>query len=229
MKINQDIKVAVDAVVFGYSENTLQVLLIKQRFGEAKGKWSLPGGFVLNDESLDQAVKREMKEETGLRTNFLEQLYSFGAVNRDNRFRVVTVAYLGLVNPKNYTLSPTTDASDAKWFPVKSIPRLAFDHKKIITLGLNRLRSKLNYQPVGFELLRSQFSFSELEQLYQTILEKSIDRRNFRKKILSFGLLDDTGILERGNSGRPAKLYSFNKKQYKLLEKEGYQLDIRFV
>lgn len=227
MNIIQNIKVAVDAVVFGYTNNQIQILLIQQKYG--KKKWALPGGFVLDNESLNEAVLRELKEETGVKANYLEQLYSFGDVHRDERLRVVSIAFLALINPKNYHLKADTDAKDAQWFNVSEIPELAFDHKKIIEKGMERLQAKINYQPIGFELLNKQFPFSDLEHLYQTILNKKIDRRNFRKKLLSFDLLKETNKIHKNKSGRPAKLFEFNQKKYKELEEKGFHFEIKFA
>jgi len=229
MKINQDIKVAVDAVVFGYTENVLKILLIKQKFGTNEDKWALPGGFVKNKESLDEAVSRELKEETGVVANYLEQLYTFGSLNRDERARVISVSYIALINPKNYSLKADTDAIDAKWFAISHIPKLAFDHKEILKKGIERLQAKISYQPIGFELLDLKFPFSDLENLYQTILKKKIDRRNFRKKLLSFKILNETNEFQKNVSGRPAKLYSFNKKKYRELERDGFHFEIKLV
>jgi len=229
MKIHQNIKVAVDAVVFGYSENKLKILLIQQKFGTATNKWALPGGFVKDIETLEQAVIRELNEETGVKANYLEQLYTFGATNRDERARVITISYIALINPKNYSLKADTDAKDAKWFDINDVPKLAFDHKDIITKGLERLKAKINYQPIGFELLNSKFPFSDLENLYQTILSKKIDRRNFRKKLLSFEILQETTEFQNIGSGRPAKLYKFNNQKYKELEQNGFHFEIKFA
>ena len=229
MKITQNIKIAVDAVVFGYSDNKLNILLIQQKYGLNAGKWALPGGFVRDDETLDEAVVRELIEETGVQANYLEQLYTFGAINRDERTRVVAVSYIALINPKNYTVKADTDAKDAKWFTVNDIPELAFDHNEIIETGLNRLKAKIDYQPIGFELLASKFPFSDLENLYQTILDKKIDRRNFRKKLLSFGILQETDEIQKTGSGRPAKLFKFNKMKYKELEEKGFHFEIKFA
>jgi len=229
MNIVQNIKVAVDAVVFGYTNNTLQILLIQPKFGKNQDKWALPGGFVLDNESLDNAVIRELKEETGVNANYLEQLFTFGAVARDERFRVVSIAYMALINPQNYSLKATTDAKDAQWFSIDELPHLAFDHQKIIEKGLERLKAKINYQPIGFELLHSKFPFSDLENLYQTILNKKLDRRNFRKKLLSFGILQETKEFQKIKSGRPAKLFMFNKKKYRELEENGFHFEIKFA
>ncbi len=226
MEIKQNIKIAVDAIVFGYDKEGLKVLLISPKYGKFKDFWALPGGFVKDNETLIKAVKRELKEETGVKTNYLEQLYTFGDLDRDPRMRVVSVAYFGLVNPKHSVLKADTDAKDAKWFGIDNLPKLAYDHNDILTVALSRLQSKLQYQPIGFDLLNKSFPFSDLETLYQTILQKNIDRRNFRKKILSFGFLEETGEKLSIGSGRPAKLFRFNKKKYKELEEAGIQFEI---
>lgn len=230
MEIKQNIKIAVDAIVFGYADNKLNVLLIKQKFGELKNQWALVGGFVKDHETLNDAVNRELQEETGIKVNYLEQLFTFGDnVNRDPRFRVVSVAYFALVNSTKLVLQADSDAEDAKWFSINELPDLAFDHKEILKTAQNRLQSKLTYQPIGFDLLPKEFLFSELENLYCTILEKEIDRRNFRKKILSFGIVEETEKFGNKIKGRPAKLYRFNKLKYKKLAKEGFLFEINFA
>lgn len=230
MEIKQNIKIAVDAIVFGYADNKLNVLLIKQKFGELKNQWALVGGFVKDHETLNDAVNRELQEETGIKVNYLEQLFTFGDnVNRDPRFRVVSVAYFALVNSTKLVLQANSDAEDAKWFSINELPDLAFDHKEILKTAQNRLQSKLTYQPIGFDLLPKEFLFSELENLYCTILEKEIDRRNFRKKILSFGIVEETEKFGNKIKGRPAKLYRFNKLKYKKLVKEGFLFEINFA
>ena len=229
MKLNQNIKIAVDAIVFGYANNTLNVLLIKQKFGILKNQWALVGGFVKDNETLHAAVNRELQEETGIQVNYLEQLYTFGdSISRDPRFRVVSVAYVALVNSSTLVLKADTDAEDARWFPIKEVPKLAFDHDEILQKALQRLQNKLIYQPIGFDLLAKEFLFSELENLYCTILEKEIDRRNFRKKILSFGIIEETANFSPQKTGRPAKLFKFNKMKYKKLQESSFLLDINF-
>jgi len=156
------INLTVDAVVFGYDA----------------GK-----GFVLENENLEQAVQRELSEETGVKINYLEQLYTFGDIGRDPRGRVVSVAYFGLVKPNTFKLNASTDAKQAKWFTIKKLPNFAFDHKKILKIAIERLQGKITYEPIGFELLDKKFPFSDLEKLYTTLLDREIDRRNFKKKI----------------------------------------------
>ncbi|AQX04388.1 NUDIX hydrolase [Elizabethkingia meningoseptica] len=226
----QHIKVAVDAVVFGYfDKEDLQILLIKRKIEPFKGSWALPGGLVLDDEDLDDAVKRELYEEAGIKPDFLEQLYSFGNVGRDPRNRVVSVAYLGLVNPSYFELFADSDAEDAQWFSIHKLPQLAFDHQKIIDTALKRLRTKIQYQPVGFNLLNEEFPFSDLENLYKAIIGQEIDRRNFRKKIMSYGLLNETNNFKKEGSGRPGKMFTFNQEKYKALEEQGFYFEIKLI
>jgi 8-oxo-dGTP diphosphatase len=230
MKLKQDIKVAVDAIVFGYSDNQLHVLLIQQKFGLLKDQWALVGGFVKDDETLTQALYRELKEETGISVNYLEQLYTFGDnINRDPRTRVISIAYFALVNSTQLSPKADSDAQDARWFPVDQIPSLAFDHDEILTIARQRLKGKLTYQPIGFDLLPKEFPFSDLENLYCSILEREIDRRNFRKKILRFGFVEETQKFNKKKSGRPAKLFKFNKLKYNNLIKEGFIFEINFA
>lgn len=230
MKLKQNIKIAVDAIVFGYADNRLNVLLIKQKYGILKNQWALVGGFVRDDETLNDAVNRELKEEAGIKVNYLEQLYTFGdQIDRDPRYRVVSVAYFALVNSSKLVLQADSDAEDAKWFPIHHLPALAFDHSAILQTAYKRLQSKLTYQPIGFDLLPKEFLFSELENLYCTILEKEIDRRNFRKKILSFGIVEQTDKYSDKKNGRPAKIFKFNKLKYNKLVKDGFLFEINFA
>jgi 8-oxo-dGTP diphosphatase len=230
MELKQNIKIAVDAIVFGYANNNLNVLLIKQKFGALKNQWALVGGFIKDKETLHNAVNRELREETGIKVNYLEQLYTFGDnIDRDPRFHVISVAYFALVNSTKLILQADSDAEDAKWFSINELPTLAFDHKEILVTAKKRLQAKLTYQPIGFDLLPKEFLFSELENLYCTILEKEIDRRNFRKKILSFEIVEETQKFGNTTKGRPAKLYKFNKQKYNKLVKDGFLFDIYFA
>ena len=230
MALKQDIKVAVDAVVFGYEpKGNLSVLLIKRGISPYKNTWALPGGLVLENETLEAAVKRELKEETGIKIDYLEQLYTFGKPKRDPRNRVISVSYFVLVRPNNFKILADTDADEAKWFSINDLPKLAFDHKAIFNVALKRLKAKVLYQPVGFDLLNKEFPFSDLEQLYSAILEQNIDRRNFRKKIMSFGFLVETDRVQQEGSGRPGKIFKFNKEKYDALLDGGLHFDIKFV
>lgn len=228
--MDQNIRVAVDAVVFGYQNNNLYVLLIQQKFGNQKPYWALPGGLVQNNEPLSDAVKRELKEETNVTVSYLEQLYTFGDnVYRDSRNRVISVAYFALIDSSKTTIIADTDADNVQWFTVNAVPELAFDHKEILSAAIVRLKAKLTYQPIGFDLLPPEFLFSDLENLYCTILEKEIDRRNFRKKILSFGIVEETDKFSEKKGGRPAKLFCFNKQKYTAMEKQGFYFEINFA
>ena len=226
---NSIIKVAVDAIVFGYAKNDgVTVLLIKRKYAPYENSWALPGGFVTNEESLEEAVQRELFEETGVELDYLEQLYSFGDPDRDPRQRIISVAYFGLVKSSMYQeLKASTDAAEAKWYSIKKLPQLAFDHKKIIAVAIERLRAKIRYQPIGFELLDKKFPFADLEKLYASLLDKELNRRNFSKKILSYGFLEETGELSKSEGkGRPSKMYQFNQKRYKELVKEVFHFEL---
>lgn len=218
------IRIAVDAVVFAYQQKTLQVLLIET----AEGKAALPGGFVRNGEGLRAAVSRELQEEAGISVGFLEQLYTYGDdIARDPRGQVVSVAYWSLVKPMAVISAQQSDAQSAKWVEIGVLPLLAYDHERIVQDAIQRLQAKLTYQPVGFELLPDVFGFSDLEQLYETILQRTIDRRNFRRKVLGFGVLSETGETRSEGAGRPATLYRFNKQRYEELVAKGYFFEIK--
>jgi 8-oxo-dGTP diphosphatase len=220
------IRVSVDAVVFGYEAGSVSVLLIKRKFEPYAGSWALPGGFIKSDESLEEAVQRELLEETGIKISYLEQLYTFGDLERDPRGRVISVAYFGLVRPDVFELSADTDAEEVSWFDIENLPKLSFDHKRILDVAIKRLQGKITYEPIGFELLNNEFPFSDLEQLYSTLLGRKVDRRNFRKKIASLNVLDELDKKISKGSGRPASLFSFNKERYFKLKKEGIIFDV---
>lgn len=223
------IKVAVDAIVFGYSKaDGVSVLLIQRKYDPFKNTWAIPGGFVLEKESLEEAVRRELNEETGISVNFLEQLYTFGEPERDPRQRVISIAYFALVKSSQFQqLKASTDAENAQWFNIKHLPKLAFDHKEILKTAIERVRAKIRYQPIGFELLDKKFPFSDLEKLYITLLDRDIDRRNFSKKILALGVLDELNEYSKTEGkGRPSKMFQFNKKRYQELVNKGISFEI---
>jgi 8-oxo-dGTP diphosphatase len=216
----------VDGVVFGFDAGELKVLLIQRAFEPFKGKWALPGGFVRVEETLDDAVRRELVEETGLTDIFLEQLYTFGAVKRDPRERVVSVAYYALVKLSDHHAKAATDAANAQWFPVSQLPKLAFDHAEIVALALARLQSKVRYQPIGFELLPQKFTLSDLQHLYEAILGTELDKRNFRKKALGFELLVALNETQMSGRHRPAQLFRFDADKYEKLKKRGFNFEL---
>lgn len=216
--------VTVDAVVFGAADE-LSVLLIKRKGAPFRGRWALPGGFVQMREDLEAACRRELKEETGVEPAYLEQLYTFGAPKRDPRGRVISVAYLALVNPASHEAVASSDASAAQWVPFwKVLSWIAFDHRNILDVALARLRAKVRYAPIGFDLLPGRFSLVELQALYEKILGTPLDKRNFRKKILSTNLLDLTGEVLK--HGRPTRMYRFNRNAYEDALRTGFSFDL---
>jgi 8-oxo-dGTP diphosphatase len=228
MATQTDIRLSVDAILFGYTpEKDLHVLLIRRNIEPFLGKWALPGGFVRQGESLDKAVRRELHEEAGIEPDYLEQLYTFGDPGRDPRAQVVSVAYFGLVKPSKFTLNAGTDASDAAWWPLSDLPELAFDHREIVQTALRRLRSKATYEPIGFDLLDDKFPFSHLEHLYATLLGFPLERRNFRRKIMQYGFLEE--LPEKATlpgSGRPGALFRFRKDRYFELIQQGIFFEV---
>jgi 8-oxo-dGTP diphosphatase len=216
----------VDCVVFGYDEGELKVLLIERGLQPFKGRWALPGGFVRVDETLEQAARRELAEETGLKDVFLEQLYTFGEVDRDPRERVISVAYYALVKLSEHEARAATDATNAEWFPVSKTPKLAFDHADILATALARLKGKVRYQPIGFELLPPRFTLSQLQHLYEAVLGTDLDKRNFRKKVLGFGLLVPLKETQMAGPHRPAQLFRFDAEKYRKLEKQGLLFEL---
>jgi len=216
----------VDCVVFGLDEEDLKVLLIQRNLPPFEGRWALPGGFVRIDETLEQSAFRELKEETGIENVYLEQLFTIGAIDRDPRERVVTVAYYALVKLSDHQVRAATDARNAAWFSVDDVPSLAFDHEKILKLAQERLRGKVRYQPIGFELLPAKFTLRQIQHLYEVVLDRPVDKRNFRKKILSMDILVELDEVETDVSHRAARLYKFDRKKYDRLTKRGFNFEI---
>jgi 8-oxo-dGTP diphosphatase len=217
----------VDCVVFGFSvDAALKVLLIRRKLPPYEGDWALPGGFVQMEESVDAAAARELQEETGVSDVFLEQLYTFGALGRDPRDRTISVAYYALINLSEHPIQAATDASDAKWFELSDLPSLGFDHEEILEVAIARLRAKIRYEPIGFELLPKAFTLSQLQRLYEQILNRPLDKRNFRKKLLKMDLLIDTGQRETGVAHRAAQLYRFDLEKYQALKQQGFNFEL---
>jgi 8-oxo-dGTP diphosphatase len=220
--------VAVDCVVFGLDldEDALEILLIQRSNEPFAHAWALPGGFMQMDETAGDAARRELEEETGVTDVYLEQLFTFTDVDRDPRGRVVSIAYYALAKLSDHRIRAATDAESAGWFGIHELPRLAFDHQVIIDTAIERLRGKVRYAPIGFELLPQKFTLSQLQRLYEVILEKPLDKRNFRKKLLAMDLLIDTGEQEQGVAHRAARLYRFDRRKYQKLAKHGFSFDI---
>jgi 8-oxo-dGTP diphosphatase len=216
----------VDCVVFGFDESELKVLLVERALEPFKGSWALPGGFVHMDETIDEAARRELAEEAGLKNVFLEQLYTFGAVDRDPRERIVSVAHYALVKLSDFKVRAAADAADARWFQISKVPKLAFDHAEILAAALERLKGKVHYQPIGFELLPPKFTLSQLQHLYETVLGAGLDKRNFRKKVLGFGLLIPLKETQMAGRHRPAQLFRFDAEKYEKLKKRGFHFEL---
>ncbi|QDS99218.1 NUDIX hydrolase [Adhaeretor mobilis] len=216
----------VDIVVFALDEEDLQVMLIERDLKPFEGQWALPGGFVRVDETLEEAARRELEEETGLKDIYLEQLYTFGDIKRDPRERVVTVTYYALVNLEGHDVQASTDARNAAWFSMNDLPKLAFDHKTILRAAHERLRGKVRYQPIGFELLPEKFTLRQMQHLYEVILDRELDKRNFRKKVLGMEIVKETKEIEKDVAHRAARLYRFDKRRYDKLTKQGFNFEI---
>ena len=212
-------KVAVDIVIFTIEDGVLKVLLVKRKIPPFKDQLAVPGGFVLEHESLDQAALRELREETGVANVYLEQLYSFGDVTRDPRGRIISIAYFALISA-GHKLRAGTDASEASWWPAQRTPPLAFDHAKILAYALERLRNKLEYTTVGFQLLPSKFTLGELQAVYEAILDKPMDKRNFRRKVAELKILKPLREY-RSDVGRPAQLFQFVAARFEKLKDKG--------
>ena len=216
----ESLRVTVDIVIFTVRESSLQVLLVKRGVPPFEGQHAIPGGFIREGESLEEAALRELYEETGVRNVFLEQLYSFGDPKRDPRGRVVTVAYYALIASNKLSLVAGADAAEARWFPTNDLPPLAFDHKQILDYAIERLRNKLEYTTVGFQLLPEKFTLGELQAVYQAILSKQLDKRNFRRKIALLGILKP--LRESQHTGRkPAQLFRFMASRFEKLKDKG--------
>lgn len=200
--------VTVDVVIFTVRDKDLKVLLIQRKYWPCEGMWAIPGGFVRMDETLEEAARRELAEETGVEDVYLEQLYTFGDPGRDPRTRVITVAYFALVGADRVHPRAATDAANVGWFSAYDPPSLAFDHADILRYAIQRLRYKLEYTAVGFELLPGHFTLGELQRTYEIILREKLDKRNFRRKVLEAEVLEETTLWREGDH-RPARLYRF--------------------
>lgn len=199
--------VTTDIVIFTVLNGALNILLIRRGEEPFKDSWAIPGGFVRMDEDLDQCAARELQEETGVKDVYLEQLCTLGAVDRDPRERVISVAYYALIPSDNISLEAGTDAAEARWFPLSDLPELAFDHKDILKFAQERLSAKMDYSTVGLQLMPGNFTLSELQNTYEVVSGKALDKRNFRKWILSLDLLEETGQKKTDGPHRPAMLY----------------------
>ena len=202
-----DVQVTVDLVIFALRDSELHVLLIRRGLPPFEGSWALPGGFVRDGESLEDAARRELQEETGVRDVYLEQLYTFGDPERDPRGRIVTVAYYALLTGEVAPLVAGTDAGEAQWMRARKHPPLAFDHERILAYALERLANKLEYSTIGFQLLPRKFTLSQLQGVYEAVLGRKLDKRNFRRKMALVDTLKPLNEWMRDGPSRPAQLY----------------------
>jgi 8-oxo-dGTP diphosphatase len=217
---------AADCVIFGFDGGELKLLLIEREKEPFKHQWALPGGFVFMDETIEGCAKRILLEKTGLKNVFIEQLYTFSDIDRDPRERIVSVSYFALVNRHQYQLIAGRDTIKAEWFELSRLPKLAFDHAKIVKTAISRLKGKVSYQPIGFELLDEKFTLSQLQILYESILGIAIDKRNFRKKILGMDLLIALDEKEKNVARKAARFYKFDNKAYKALMQNGFHFEL---
>lgn len=215
-----------DCVLFGFDEGELKLLLLKRGGEPFKGKWALPGGFVYETESTEAAARRVLNEKANVSKVYLEQLYTFSDAGRDPRGWIVSVAFYALVKLSDYKVKAGRDTEDAEWFAVSELPRLAFDHAAIVKTAIARLRGKVRYQPIGFELLPAKFTLTQLQNLYEAILGEALDKRNFRKKILGMNLLEALDEKQQNVAHKAARFYSFDKKQYKELTAKGFNFEL---
>ncbi|MEM7063641.1 MAG: NUDIX domain-containing protein [Cyanobacteria bacterium P01_B01_bin.77] len=219
--------VTIDCVVFGLDPtDCLQVLLIQRWLDPFAGQWALPGGFVRHQESLVQAARRELQEETGIADLFLEQLQAYGQPQRDPRGHTVTVAFYALVNLWNYQVKAATDAKQARWWPMDRLPALAFDHGVIVQDAIATLRTTIRHRPIGFELLPAKFTLTQLQQLYEAVLARPFDKRNFRKKLLKLDILVALDEKETSVAHRAAQLYRFDQAKYLERQQTGFNFDL---
>ncbi len=220
--------ISVDNVIFGFNRDVLKVILVKRGAAPHKDEWGLPGDLVFPEEDLDVAAARVLEELVGLRNVYLEQVHTFGGVDRHPSGRVITIAYYSLIKIDNYELTSSSWADQAQWHNMQDVlgMNLAFDHNEILAACFNKLKKRVKTQPVGFELLPHQFTLTELQHLYEAILQVPLDKRNFRKKILAMNILVDLRTTQAGVAHRPAKLYRFDKVRYEIVLEEGFTFEI---
>jgi hypothetical protein len=228
VRFTQDIidALSIDCLVFGFRNSELDILLIKHAAGISKGRWALPGGWIQYNESVDDAASRLLTSLTGVSNIYLEQLRVFGEVNRYPGKRVITITYFALINAGNYSLSPGFTASDAQWVNIHEVPRLPYDHNKILQYGFQHLKHKVKHEPIGFNLLPKKFTLHQIQKLYEAIMETELDKPNFRRKLLNMNLLVPCDEKQVDVSHRAANLYRFDKKIYKQLTETGFIFEL---
>ncbi|WP_236676192.1 NUDIX hydrolase [Chryseolinea lacunae] len=217
---------SIDCLIFGFKKSELDILLVQHGEGISKGKWALPGGWIKYNESTDDSATRILNDLTGVSNIYLEQLKAFGNANRYPTKRVITIAYYALVKPENYTLHPGFTAADARWFKISEVPELPYDHAQILNEGLQYLKHKVRHEPIGFNLLPKKFTLLQLQELYEAILDKKLDKPNFRRKLMRMNLLEPCKEKQTDVSHRAASLYRFDKKTYNNLKENGFMFEL---
>ena len=217
---------SIDCVIFGFEKSVLEILLIKRARNPNKGEWALPGGFIKKDELVEDAAKRILKATTGLTNIYLEEIAIFDEIDRYPLWRVFTFGHFALISPENYKLTSGVDTIEVKWFKISELPKLPFDHEKIIQVALTKLRSRIKYKPIGFELLPEKFTLPQLQNLYEVIIGKKLDKRNFRKKIMKMNLLKRLKEKDKNSKRRAAFLYRFDKSIYLKLKEDGFIFEV---
>jgi 8-oxo-dGTP diphosphatase len=217
---------SIDCLIFGFKKNELDILLVQHGEGISKGKWALPGGWIKYNEDIDESATRILKDLTGVSNIYLEQLKAFGDTDRYPEKRVITLAYYALIKPEDYKLHAGFTASDAKWFKLSDVPSLPYDHNRILKNGLEHLRHKVQHEPIGFNLLPKKFTLLQLQELYEAILQKKLDKPNFRRKLIKMDLLEACKEKQTDVSHRAATLYRFDKKIYDRLTDKGFTFEL---
>jgi 8-oxo-dGTP diphosphatase len=218
--------VTVDCIIFGFDGQTLKVMLVQRKSKPFAKMWALPGAFVNEDESLESCAERVLMKECNISGVYLEQLFTFGTPSRDPRERVISVAYMGLVKTADFELIAGNDELQIEWRDVQNVGDLAFDHSQILETAIQRIRGKISYQPIGFELMNAKFTLPQLQQLYEAILGQTLDRRNFRKKLLSMQILKQLSEKQQNVAHKAAFYYEFDHERYEVLMKEGIYLEL---
>jgi 8-oxo-dGTP diphosphatase len=217
---------SIDCLIFGFKKNELDILLVQHGEGISKGKWALPGGWIRYKESIDDSAARILNELTGVSNIYLDQLKAFGDVGRYPTKRVITIAYYALVKPEDYTLHPGFTAADAQWFKVSEVPPLPYDHREILQQGLDHLKHKVRHEPIGFNLIPKKFTLLQLQQLYEAILSRKLDKPNFRRKLMKMNLLEPCKEKQTAVSHRAANLFRFDKRNYNRLTEKGFMFEL---
>ncbi len=217
---------SIDCVIFGFKNAVLYILLIKHKTGITQGSWKLPGGWIQYNESLDEAALRILKAETGVENIFLELFKAFGEVNRFPNDRVITIAYFALLNIENFTIPPHPDDIAVAWVKVNQVPTMLYDHNQIFCECLSFIKHKVQHEPIGFNLLPKKFTLKQLQELYEAIFSRKLDKSNFRKKLLKMNLLHNTKEKQQEVSHRAARLFTFDKKVYNRLQKKGFIFEV---